>query len=252
MTTAIVPATPTSRVLALATTETRLVLRNRTLLVSTLVMPVGLGLFWALTFNGQSASAVLALQIAIAVGMGLYVTATQTLVARRQTKVLKRLRTSSLGDGGLLVAVIAPSAVIAFGQILIFLALDVYAGIPIAVEPLALVLAVIGGLALATAAALATAVVTPSAERAQITTMPLTFLILGGAVAMAFLPLEGWWQALLLIPGAGLGSLARFASEGGMWAGGALAALLPIVTTVLWTLVLAQFARARFRWDPRT
>jgi ABC-2 type transport system permease protein len=249
--TTIATTTPAGRVLALATAETRLVLRNRTLLVSSLILPIGLGAFWLLTFQGQISAMVVALQIAVAVGMGLYVAATQTLVARRQQKVLKRLRTTGLSDAGLLVAVVAPSAVVAFGQIVIFAVMDAVAGIPFALDPVAFVLAAVGGLALATAAAIATAVVTPSAERAQITTLPLTFLLLGGAVVATFLPLEGWWLAVLAVPGAGVGALARFAAEGGMWANGVLAGLLPLAATVGWSVWLATFAGKRFRWDPR-
>ena len=137
--------------LALAAVETRLVLRNRTLLVSSLILPLFLGVFWILTFNREGgAGAVLALQVAVALGMGLYVSATQTLVARRQSKVLKRLRTTGLTDGGLVAAVIAPSVVIALGQLVIFTVIDVVIGLPIATDPLALAFVVIGGLALTT------------------------------------------------------------------------------------------------------
>lgn len=244
--------TSTSRVLALAGVETRLVLRNRTLLVSSLIVPLFLGVFWLLTFNRDGgAGAVLALQVAVALGMGLYVSATQTLVARRQSKVLKRLRTTGLTDGGLIAAVIAPSVVIALGQLVIFAVIDVVIGLPIATDPLALAFVVIGGLALTVGAAVATSVVTPSAERAQITTLPLTFLLLGAAIAMSFLPMEGWFRAVLIVPGAGLGVLARYAVEGGMWADGTLTGLLPMVATLLWAGALVRFARKRFRWDPR-
>jgi ABC-2 type transporter. len=250
VTTTAVTGTPTGRVAALAAAETRLVLRNRTLLVSSLVVPLGLGLFWVLTFSGQNPATVVALQLAVAVGMGLYVTATQTVVARRQQKVLKRMRTSSLTDTGLLVAVVAPSAVVAVGQIVVFAVLNAVFGVPFATDPLAFVLAVLAGLAQAIAAALATAVVTPSAERAQITTLPLMFLLLAGAVVVTFVPLEGWWQALLAVPGAGPGVLVRFAVEGGLWAGGLVPALA-LAATVAWTVGFAAFARRRFRWDPR-
>ena len=93
--------------------------------------------------------------------------------------------------------------------------------------------------------------ITPSAERAQITTLPLTFLLLGAAIAMSFLPMEGWFRAVLLVPGAGIGVLSRWAVEGGMWADGAVTALLPIAVTLLWAFELVRFSRKRFRWDPR-
>ncbi|MCW0213553.1 MAG: ABC transporter permease [Pseudonocardia sp.] len=237
------------RVLALTASELRLILRNRTVLISTVAIPLGLGLFIALTNQGDGGlggASLVAMQLALVLGMGIYVTATQTIVARRQSLVLKRLRTSGISDGGLLVATIAPASVLALAQLVLFGIFDVVLGIAMPTSPLALVLALVGGLALVVTAALATTVVTTSAERAQITTLPLFFVMIGAAVALALIPLSGWFQAIGLVPGAAIGVLTNVA-YGGAWSG----ALVPVAALVLWPLLFGVLARRRFRWDPR-
>ncbi len=192
--------------LALAATEVRLILRNKTVAVSSLVLPLGLGVLWAFQFGGEDDPArhavSITLQLAVALAMGVYLTATQTLVARRHAGVLKRMRTSGLSDRGLIVATLAPSVVLGVVQLVVFAVVNVGTGAPSPNDPLPLVLAVLGGLALVVTAALATSIVTPSPERAQITTLPLMFVMLGVGVVAAIAPGEGWWPALSVVPGA--------------------------------------------------
>jgi ABC-2 type transport system permease protein len=249
----------TSPALSLATTELRLVLRNRTVAVSSIAVPLALGVLWAFTFDAGGDPAryamVPALQLGVVLGMAVYVTATQTLVARRYAGVLKRMRTSGLSDRGLLVATLTPSLALGLLQMLVFVAFHVGTRAPLPVDPVPLVLALLGGLALAVTAALATAVVTPSPERAQITTLPLTFLLLGGAVVTAVIPLDvAPLQLLALVPGAGIGQLVQLAMIGGMWSaglGGVPLVVLPVVGLVAWSVVFGMYAARRFRWDQR-
>jgi ABC-2 type transport system permease protein len=121
-------------------------------------------------------------------------------------------------------------------------------------EPLALVLAALGGLALALTAAMATTAVTATPERAQITTLPMVFVLLGAAVAAAVLPTTGWWPAVAAVPGASTGLLVRFAFLGGAGDAGAggLPAVVPaLVALVVWPVVFGVLARRSFRWEPR-
>jgi ABC-2 type transport system permease protein len=240
--------TAAGRTLALATTEVLLILRNKTMAVSALVLPLGLGVLWAFQFGSvddparQAVS--LTLQLSVALAMGVYPAATQTLVARRHARVLKRMRTSGLTDGGLLVATLAPSVVLGVVQLAVFALVDVGTGAPPPTDVLPLVLAVPGGLALAVTAALATSIVTPSPERAQITTLPLMLVMLGVGVVAAIAPGDGWWPALMLVPGAALGELAQLAMTGGSWAP-------PVIALIAWPLVLGALALRHFPWDPR-
>jgi ABC-2 type transport system permease protein len=231
------------RIAALVWSELRLILRNRTLLTSVLIVPLALGAF--LTFSQiDSPTYVVAMQMVFALGMGVYVGGTQTLVARRQSRVLKRFRTSGISDGGLLLGTVGPAAVLALGQLVLFALFDVVAGIPAPIVPLALPLAVLGGLALVTTAALATAIVTPSAERAQITTLPLFFVVVASAVIIAVLPADGWSDALALLPGGAVGALSRIA-YGAPWSPYVL------VSLVAWPVLFGWLAARNFRWDAR-
>ncbi|GAA2870043.1 hypothetical protein GCM10010472_29230 [Pseudonocardia halophobica] len=231
------------RVTALVWSELKLILRNRTMLTSVLVVPLALGVF--LTFSQIDAPTyVVAMQIVFALGMGVYVGGTQTLVARRQSRVLKRFRTSGISDGGLLVGTVGPAAVLALAQLILFGVFDVVAGLPAPSAPLALLLAVLGGLALVTTAALATAIVTPSAERAQITTLPLFFVVVGSAVIIAVIPAGGWPDILALLPGGAIGALSRVA-YGAPWTPYAL------VSLVAWPVLFGWLATRNFRWDAR-
>lgn len=125
-----------------------------------------------------------------------------------------RMRTTGISDAGLMVATVAPSVVIGPVQLAIYTVANIVAGSPAPPDPLPIVLALVGGLALCPTAALATTVVTASPERAQITTLPLTFMLLGGGVVLSIAPLEGWWQAVILVPGAAVGPLAQLAFTG--------------------------------------
>ncbi|GAA4713910.1 hypothetical protein GCM10023215_66240 [Pseudonocardia yuanmonensis] len=231
------------RITALVSSELRLILRNRTTLTSVLVVPLGLGVF--LTFSQIGSPAyVVAMQLIFALGMGVYVGGTQTLVARRQSRVLKRFRTSGISDTGLLVGTVGPAAVLALGQLVLFGLFDVVAGLPVPTAPLALPLAVVGGLALVSTAALATSIVTPTAERAQITTLPLFFVMVAAAVIIAVLPAGGWLDALALLPGGALGALSRIA-YGAPWSPYVL------VSLVVWPVLFGWLATRNFRWDAR-
>ena len=157
---------------------------------------------------------------------------------------------SGISDTGLLVAMMAPGVAIGLIQLLLFTVINAIAGAPLPADPLPLALALLGGLALSVTAALATSVVTPSPERAQITTLPLTFVLLGGAIALSIVPLEGWWQALVAVPGASIGQLSLFAFAGETWSDG-LGGLPAVAALLIWPVVFGTLAHRRFRWDPR-
>ncbi|MDN5929783.1 MAG: ABC transporter permease [Pseudonocardia sp.] len=243
--------------LALAGTELRLLLRNKMVALSSLVMPLLLGLFWAFTMDPtdpRSAATVVALQLTVVLGMGVYATATLTVVARRRARVLTRMRTSGISDGALLAATVAPYVAIGAGQLVLFGVLDAVLGVPLPADPLPLVLAVLGGIAFCVLAGLATTIVTSTPERAQYTTMPLLFALLGTGIVLTVAPTEGAWRLLVAIPGAAIGDLTRFAFVGGTWDAGAVGlplVLQAVLALVAWSAVFGVLARRRFRWDPR-
>jgi ABC-2 type transport system permease protein len=257
MTTVAPAGSAAGRALTLAATEVRLLVRNRTTAISSLFLPVAFGAFFAWSFDPAGGNAlwgtVVALQLVMTFAMAVYMTLTQTVVARRQARVLKRMRTSGLSDGGLLAAVSGPVVGVALVHLVIYAAVDVLLGVPVP-DPLPLLLAAVGGLAVCIAAAFATTVVTPTAERAQYTTLPLFFTMFAAAFVLPLLPVDSPLQALVLVPGAPIGQLAQLAFTGGAWAPGLLglpAILWGVVSLALWAAVFAVAARRSFRWDPR-
>jgi ABC-2 type transport system permease protein len=149
---------------------------------------------------------------------------------------------------------VAPSVAIGLGQLAMFGAINVIAGVPLPADPIPLLLAVIGGIALCVGAGLATAIVTTTPERAQITTLPLTFVLLVAAIAVALVPTAGAWRALVAVPGAAVGDLTRLAFVGGTWTpeiGGIPAVVPAVVALAAWSLVFGLLARRYFRWEDR-
>lgn len=253
-------ASPASRVLALGAAEVRLLLRNRTAAISSLFLPIAFGAFFAFTFDGGEGggpgiwATIAALQLVLTFTMGVYITITQTVVARRQTRVLKRMRTSSLSDAGLLIATTGPAVAIALVHLVLYAVINSLLGAPFPVDVVPLALAVVGGLAVCVTAGFVTTIVTPSPERAQITTLPLFFVMFAAAFVVPVVAVDSWWQALVLVPGAPIGLLTQLAFTGGTWAPGLLglpAALPGIVSLVAWTAAFTVLAQRRFRWDPR-
>ncbi|GAA2549221.1 ABC transporter permease [Pseudonocardia hydrocarbonoxydans] len=253
-------ASPASRVLALGAAEVRLLLRNRTAAISSLFLPIAFGGFFAFTFNQGAVggpgiwATIAALQLVLTFTMGVYITITQTVVARRQTRVLKRMRTSSLSDAGVLVATTGPAVAIAVVHLALYAVINSLLGAPFPVDVVPLALAVVGGLAVCVTAGFVTTIVTPSPERAQITTLPLFFVMFAAAFVVPVVAVDSWWQALVLVPGAPIGLLTQLAFTGGTWAPGLLglpAALPGVLSLVVWTAVFTLLAQRRFRWDPR-
>lgn len=251
----------TGAVLALGLTEVKLLVRNRTAAFSALLMPALFGVFFAFQFSGNADGAgwnpwglILALQLAFTFGLTVYATITQTVVGRRQSGVLKRLRTSSLTDNGILAALTGPALAVTAVHLVVFLVANPLLGAPAPADVLSLVLAVVAGLTLNVAAAYATAIVTSTAERAQITTMPLFMLAMGAGAACAAIPTDTPFALFTLLPGGAVGSFAGFAMDGGAFATGFLglpAIVLPLVSLIAWPIVFAMLTRPRFKWDPR-
>ncbi|WP_158894164.1 ABC transporter permease [Amycolatopsis anabasis] len=242
---------------ALAATELRVLWRNRTALFTAGLLPMAMGILWLFTYPTQTPSqwaTVVALQLAVIVGMSIYLTATSTIVARRHTLVLKRLRTSELSDAGLLAGLLAPGLITALVQLIVFGIIDTVVGAPAPSDPGALLLAILAGLSLSVTAALATTLITPSPERANITGLPLVFVLIIGSIVLTVNTSGTLPQVLMAVPGATIGRLTALVYGGGTWTIGAagLPAALPAIAALLfWPIVFVVLARKRFRWDQR-
>ncbi|MDH6215223.1 ABC transporter permease [Streptomyces pseudovenezuelae] len=256
---ALVLAPAGRRLRALARAELTLLGRNRSAVVTALLVPLALPFSvrpaldqMDLKAEGLSVGIVL---VTAAVGFSflfaVYSSLVSAYVARREELVLKRLRTGEVGDPEILVGTALPAMCVGLLQSLVLTvacALLLDTGAPQA--PYLTVLGLLLGLVLSAALAALTASYTRTVESAQVTALPLLFLsMLGSGIAIpaealpdrvadvcAYLPLS---PAIRLVRGGFTGELSGYE------------ALVAAATALAWT-VLAVFAVRRwFRWEPR-
>jgi ABC-2 type transport system permease protein len=231
-----------NRVLTLARSEVRILMRNTLVGSMALLLPLAIGVFMALTGTEDRWGNVAAMQLTLMLLFCVYGTATTSLAARKRQLVLKRLRSGELSDGEILVGLLLPLFVLALLQSVILVACTVAFGAPLPPRPWLLVPAVVLGSAMSAALALATAAFTASAELAQITITPVFFAAIAGATWV--ISTDGVSVLKLFAPGGALAALAR-----GAWDGGGMP-LLACVALLAWTGAGALVARRFFSWEP--
>lgn len=265
MTTLATPAAPSTsrRVGSLAAAETRLLLRNRTAVVNSILLP--LVLVAAIPLLGLDTDALGVDLLVTAAGVTLvfltYYNLVTTYVARREDLVLQRMRTGELTDGQVLAATAVPTLLVTVGQLtLVAVGLAVLGLFPAPADVVLPLLAVALGAALMVLLATASTVFTRTPESAQITTLPVVV----GATALSglFFPLDVLPEALAtvarLLPLTPVVELVQLGLSGRTWDGAAVAgaelwwaALGPLGTLLAW-IAIAAWATARwFRWTPR-
>lgn len=240
---------PVRAALALAGAELRLIWRNRTVALMALLFPLGLGAFVTLGDGGlaEGGAAITVMQVIFVVAFTAYATPATSLTTRRQDLFLKRLRSGELADRTILAGLLLPVSVLALVQVALLLAISGAAGNGLPSDPLLVVAALLLGLAMCLGAAVATSGFTPTAESAQITTLPFFLLLVGGSVASTAVDTDASWP--LAVPGWALG---RLATAG--WSGDASfgSDVLPALVAQGVLVVLVWVAAGRlFRWDPR-
>lgn len=237
---------------SIARYEFRQILRNRMVVISATVIPVGMSLLFITQRDlfdqlptGQGFLAGVFMMILIT--MGLYSTAVTTLAARRQTLFLKRLRSTAISDAAALAGILGPPAVIGIIQVTAVLTVlavvtDLPAQIPLLViSGLSLVLMMLG-------LALATAGVTPSPEHAQVTALPVTLITSAVAFWVGFTGTEELEMLKRLLPGGAATELTINAWNGGT---ALIDNLLLLPPTLAWVAVGVVLAQRLFRWEPR-
>src|SRR5699024_9487868 len=112
-----------------------------------------------------------------------YITATTTLVTRRQDLFLKRLRSGEPTDAAIFSGLLLAPILLFVAQVLIVVAALVALQIAAPSRAWWLVPAVVGLVASCLTVATATAALTPNPSAAQISTMPYTTLVIGSLVA---------------------------------------------------------------------
>ncbi|MFC1440962.1 ABC transporter permease [Streptacidiphilus sp. N1-10] len=250
------------RLAALGRAEATLLLRNRTALATALLLPAGMVAAWSPALGGPadgSGAGVDADRLLVSSGIGfillfaVYYNLVAAYVARRESLVLKRLRTGEPTDPEILAGTALPAAAVAVAQCLALVAAGtVLLHLPLPRRPVLLLAGVALGVVLMAALAAASTVVTRSVELAQLTTAPL--LAVSALGSGLLLPLRSLPHPLgevcRWLPLTPVLDLVRTG-----WLGGTPAdpaePLLALGAALAWTL-LAVFAVHRwFRWEPR-
>lgn len=235
----------------IATTELRLIMRNKVTAVSATVLPLAFAVLFLLTglSKGEGASAVAVVQLMALQLITVYATGTTTLAARRQQLYLKRLRSSPASVASIVAGLMAPLVGIAFVQAIVMVSVTgLYLG-ELPARPWMLVVAMLVGGVMCAALAFLTAAFTKTPEAAQLTTTPAFVALIVGAVAVASTPpaLVSWFW--LSVPGGALAQLARTA-----WGGNDLVqtALPALGLSLLPAAAAVAIAIRVFRWEPRS
>jgi ABC-2 type transport system permease protein len=244
---------------SLALAELRLLARNRLAAFNAVLLPVLVAGMLAgaadLGDPDDTARLVTGLLGFVLLGV-LYYSLVSTYVARREDLVLKRLRVGVLSDPRILAGIAGPAVAVSAGQMAVFVAAGMVAGLPVPANPAVLLAGVVAGAAVFVLLAAASAAFTRTVEMAQITTLPVLLLSFAGAglalPADALPPAVA--QALRLLPLGPTLELVRLGwlgrpGEGVLGVLGLAAA--PAGLLAAWAVLGWLAVRRWFRWEPR-
>lgn len=237
--------------LPIALSELIQIFRNRSVLITSFVMPVVVSAFFIYQHEVfaklGSLGYIAAVVLFTVCAFGLYASSVTTLASRRQNLFLKRLRSTAASDAGILTGLVLPVTVIALVQVAVIMTVfGVVTGMPDNIG--LLVVAVLATVAMMLGLGLATAGFTNSPEHAQVTTLPVSL----GVIAVAsWVGIAGTDELTLLkrlLPGGSATELVVNAWNGGVSVGSSLLLLAP---TLAWVVVAVVLASRFFRWEPR-
>jgi len=262
--------TALGRVLRMTRFELAMIVRQKVALLSIALAPliaVGMALLnrptspaaWMVMLSSMS---VLVLIVAV------YNTTTSTVVARRETQVLKRLRTSELLPAQMLVSLALPYVLVGLLQVVVVAVAYQLLGAPSALAP-GFYLVVLATAVMGVLGGFATAGFAATSERVQFAVLPV---LLVGLVAAIFVLNPGAPDHLralaLLLPFAASSDLAcrLLGAPGEMFAAPAfvvdladrvgvptatLMTAADVALVALWCVLFAATARRTWRWEPR-
>ena len=243
------------RTYSLGRAEVLLLRRNRTLLFTALLVPLGLVALLTTTHDGAMTDTVAAGMVSMFTGMVLlfvvYYTVLSASVARREEGVLQRLRTGEAADAEVLAALALPGSLVAITQIVLFaLVGGVALELPLPGNPLVVLVAAVLGAVLFAVVALLTAMISRTVESVQITSLPvLAVCLFGGGLVV---PLDSMPSTLARVcEFTPLAPVLELARDG--WVGTAdLAGTAGQIGILLGWIVLGSLVvRSSFRWSPR-
>lgn len=239
---------------ALGLTELKLLLRRKINAASVLGVPVAMCVV-AYTNNRPETAAgwgsMFAHAFMIVLLVSTFLVSTTVFTARRQSLVLKRMRTAEITDTGLIAGMITPLVAVTLAQMVVYLGFCLAIGAPLPENPLLALGGILLGTATAVLAGAATASFSASVEVTQITAMPVLVAALGGMIATFSDSALARTLGLLMPLNGPTTMLAK--GWGGDTAGVQLPEL-PLVLPagmVLTAVVLGLITFRWYRWEPR-
>ncbi|MFE5210234.1 ABC transporter permease [Streptomyces sp. NPDC056600] len=251
--------TPPGRLRALARAEFTLLLRNRSAVITAMLIPLVLPFSVQLGMREVDLAAhglslgVMMLSAGIGFSMlfAVYATLVSTFVSRREELVLKRLRTGEASDAEILGGTAAPVLAVSLVQsVLLGVACAVLLDIGAPRAPHLLVLGIVLGALLCAALAAATAGLTRTVESSQVSSMPFLFVtVISSGMTFPTEVMPDRVAAVLdLLP---LSPAIRLIRDGWLGTMTAAEALTAVGTALVWVVVAVFAVRRWFRWDPR-
>lgn len=234
--------------LTIASTEVLQLLRNRIVVISAILLPLGVAAYFVFLADVRGTVALTAAALAMMTMVtGSYVAVTTTVVVRRETSVIKRLRSGSVSDGTILAGLAGPLTALNLGQVLLIIAGLALSTRSVPESPFLLVVAALLLQVTLVGFALATSRFTNSAEQSQMTTLPLFAAFMVGAAWAAVAGPTEFGVLPALMPGGGFAELVIAG-----WQGADLFTVLAAITgSVTWAVLGCFASRALFRWDRR-
>lgn len=236
---------------SIAQSELIQIIRNRAVLVTSLIMPMAASAFFIYyrdVFERIGSLGYIGAVIVFTIAaFSLYSTAVTTLAARSQSLFIKRLRSTAASDPAILSGLVLPVSVISLVQV--GLILGVFAAVSGRPGSIPLLVAAIAStFIMMLAMGLATAGLTRSPEQAQITTLPLSMGIIAVASWVGITGTESLTLLKRLLPGGSATELVVDSWNGG---GSLNESLLLLAPTLTWIVVAIALASKLFRWEPR-
>ncbi|MFE7664369.1 ABC transporter permease [Streptomyces celluloflavus] len=248
-----------ARLIALGRAELTLLVRNKTALFMTLVMPLTMAFAMKQAVSGMDlagtglsvGTVLLPATLGYVLLFAVYSNLTGAYVARREELVLKRLRTGELRDPEILAGTALPSVTMGLAQCALLVVVGgivLDTGLPGA--PHLLIAGVLIGMVMVVGLAAASSALAKSAESAQLVVLPITFLSLAGSgmvLPLDMLP-DRFATVLGLLP---LSPVMQLIRDG--WIGGADAGetLKRLVIGLVWVGIAVFAVKRWFRWEPR-
>ncbi|WP_026931438.1 ABC transporter permease [Glycomyces tenuis] len=234
--------------------ESRLIARNRTVLITAAVLPLLIG--FALSRSDDrllagGVGAVAAIQMGFVQMFGVFFAVTMTLASRRQQRYLKRLRTSPASTASVVAGLAAPSVALSLMQTLILLVFLGWQTGTVPSRPDLLALAFVIGTVLNAALGFLTASFTKNPEAAQVTVIPGMLALMIGIGWTLMQEPGGVGLAHLLVPAGAVTDLTRTAWDGTAGRGFAEAVALPGGAALAVAAAACVVAVKLFRWQPR-